>query len=241
MNTPAATAATSITPQTTYHRLSDSSDSLKVRSVLGLETQPSSPALDWLTAALAREEERRRLFRNPNDEQQMLMMRRPIGTQEAFARFGMLLGAIPPAAIFWRIFGDGLLSSSSDSSLFLLLILVMIFVCCVVGRAMGSKMGRQIDDLERDSWSLMLLVSAGLGLWWAVVTGATGGAIFFGLGAIFGVLCAVPVGMLGFLMFTSLHRLLARGGMIDARHFWPLALGVIGVITAFILQLRFSM
>ncbi len=83
----------------------------------------------------------------------------------------------------------------------------------------------------------MLPMAAAFGILWALVTGAAGGAIFFGIGAIFGAVCAIPVGIAAFLIFTPIHRLLAHGGMIDARHFWPLALGIVAVITMLILRL----
>ncbi len=67
------------------------------------------------------------------------------------------------------------------------------------------------------------------------MTGALGGFVFFGIGAFVGAALAVPVGALAFAVFAPLHRLLARGGMIDARQLWPLALGVSGTIAALIL------
>jgi hypothetical protein len=63
-----------------------------------------------------------------------------------------------------------------------------------------------------------------------------GGVLFFGVGSLFGAFMALPFGMLGFLLFTPLHRLMACGGMIDARHLWPLACGVALTISALILS-----
>ncbi len=80
--------------------------------------------------------------------------------------------------------------------------------------------------------------TTGVGALWGLTTGAVGGVWFFGFGSFFGALIALPVGMLGFALFTPLHRLMARGGMIDARHFWPLAGGVVFTITALILSPR---
>jgi hypothetical protein len=42
--------------------------------------------------------------------------------------------------------------------------------------------------------------------------------------------------MLAFTLFTLLHRLLVRGDMIDARHFWPLACGITMLIAALVLN-----
>jgi hypothetical protein len=44
--------------------------------------------------------------------------------------------------------------------------------------------------------------------------------------------------MLAFAAFAPLHRLLARGGMIDARHLAPLAWGINLAISALILSPR---
>lgn len=235
MNVPATTAAAS---RITHRPLTDASDSLMSGAMTNApSSQSSNVTIDWLTTALAREEARRRLTGTPAEEREMLLMRRPIETRKAFARFGMLLGLLPPAAIFWRMSGGEMFFARSDFG-WLILFLAMNIVCCLVGRAMGSQVGKHIDDLERDSWSLMLLVAAGLGLWWAIVTGAAGGVLAFGVGAIFGIVFAAPVGLLAFMLFTPLHRSLARGGMIDARHFWPLAFGIVGTITALILSLK---
>ncbi len=76
-----------------------------------------------------------------------------------------------------------------------------------------------------------------IGWLWAIGTGAAGGLVFFGIGAIFGVSFAIPVGLLAFASFMPLHRLLARGGMIEAGHLWPLACGVTMTVTALILGL----
>ena len=74
-----------------------------------------------------------------------------------------------------------------------------------------------------------------IGAAWGAVAGGAGGLVFFGFGSLFGVVCAVPVGIMAFTIFAPLHRLLVRGGMIDARHFWPLACGTNMIVSALIL------
>jgi hypothetical protein len=81
----------------------------------------------------------------------------------------------------------------------------------------------------------MLLMLPLMGTVWGAVAGGAGGLVFFGIGSLFGIVCAVPVGIVAFTLFTPLHRLLARGGMIDARHFWPLACGINMIVSALIL------
>ena len=176
-----------------------------------------------------REASRRRLFRSDLEEEEMLLMRQPFSKEEAYSLFGLLLGTFPPAAIFWRM---------TEGHIFIgglsILLLLMNVTCCFVGRRMGALVSRWLDK-ESDSRTWKFLMSLAAGICWGIVTGGAGGLLAFGIGAIFGILCAVPVAMVAFPLFASLHRPLARGGMIDARHFWPLACGVVMFITALIL------
>ena len=84
----------------------------------------------------------------------------------------------------------------------------------------------------------LLFASLMLATLWAVATGAAGGAVCFGFGALFGPFFALPVALAAFPVFATLHRLLSRGGMIEARSLWPLAYGVPGVIAAGILSIK---
>ncbi len=190
--------------------------------------------LNWLIAVNRYEAYRLSLFRNADDEWQAQFVRRPIRTERAYGLFGLLLGGLPPAAIFLRFLQETG-PYSRDFSFLLIIALVMNVICMTIGRIVGLKIGRQVDAFERESWHKMILLAGFNGMCWATATGAAGGAIVFGFGAIFGAFLALPVGLLGFVFFTILHRLVARGGMIDARHFWPLACGITMSIAAFIL------
>jgi hypothetical protein len=195
--------------------------------------------LGWLLTENKLAANRLRLFRDALAEEEMLLMRRPLRTEKAYELFGLLLGALPPIAIFWRILGRFFLINwpfMLGSGLFVLL-LSMSAICCFVGKRMGARMGRWLDNESDSSRTWQLIVSLGAGIVWGVITGAAGGLPAFGIGAIYGILCALPVGVLAFPLFTLLHRPLVRGGMIDARYFWPLASGVVMVITALILGL----
>jgi hypothetical protein len=192
--------------------------------------------LNWLLQANQMEANRQHHFRDALEEEEMLMMRHPISTRRAYALFGMLLGLFPPAAIFFKLFGGASNHYFSQQG-WLLLLLFMNAACCLAGAYLGSKLSRIVMAVERDSWSLTLIESVMIGFIWGAGTGALGGIIAFGIGALFGAICAIPVGALAFGLFMPLHRLLARGGMIDARHFWPLACGVVMIITVLILRL----
>jgi hypothetical protein len=178
------------------------------------------------------------LVRDAREEEQLLLMRRPVDAREAFALFGLLLGVFVPAAMFYRMFNYGFHQSGSsfEQLFFPLLLLAMNVVCGLTGRKMGSVFGGRIDAYERASWHRMCARATGAGALWGLTTGSVGGVLFFGFGSLLGALLALPVGMLGFASFTPLHRLMARGGMIEARHLWPLACGVALTIAALILN-----
>ena len=108
-------------------------------------------------------------------------------------------------------------------------------VCCLVGRKFGAFLGRELGDPRARTWPLYVFCSVLLGIPWAVVTGCAGGALFFGIGWVFGVACAVPVALVAFPVFAALHRMLSHDGMIEQRQLWPLALGVPVVVAALIL------
>ena len=191
----------------------------------------------WYEAAIAAYDERARRFRSWREEEEMLRMRRPLTPEQAYARFGLLLGLLPPAAIFARALytiGHGL-----DADFFILFAfcLAMNLLCALVGRRMGQRLGQKTFADAHASWPMLGLKSVWAALLWGMVTGAVGGAVCFGFGAIFGALCALNVALPAFLIFAPLHHSLARGGMIDARRFWPVACGVTLTIATLILRL----
>lgn len=166
-----------------------------------------------------------------------MMMRRPVSIERSYALFGLLLGALPSAAIFLKMFGSHSSNLEILVSGWALLFLLSSIACGLAGRFFGSKFSRMAQTLERSSWSKLLLISPMIGMLWGASTGALGGFILFGFGSIFGAIFAIPVGLLAFLLFMPLHRLLAHGGMIEAQHLWPLACGVTLTLTALILGL----
>lgn len=175
-----------------------------------------------------------RLSRDASREEELLLMRRPVEAKQAYATFGLLLGTFPPAAIFLKI-GAGGFSAAERG--FVFLFLFMNVICAVAGLYFGSKLSRLASSAEDSHWLVTLVGAPCLGFLWGLMTGAAGGLPVFVLGAIGGAVCAVPVGAVAFALFLPLHRLLARDGMIDARHLWPLACGVVAVVTALILGL----
>jgi hypothetical protein len=158
-------------------------------------------------------------------------MRRPLTTEQAYRLFGTFLGLLPPFAIFERAF----LHSRGEAELMGVALCVgMNVICCLVGRWYGGVLGRWLGKPDVKERVCFLPAVLGMAVVWSIVTGGLGGALCFGFGAAFGFVCALPVALAGFPVFAILHRLLSHGGMIDARHTWPLAFGVPLTIAALI-------
>jgi hypothetical protein len=198
--------------------------------------------LSWLAGEVARAEDRGGLSRAAEERRAMSLLN-PLTTADAYAWFGTLLGLFPPFAIFGRILGhalsEGTLRHSPTADVLLfwgLLLLVVNAVCCLVGRKFGAHLGRKMHDPRRWSWPMFLFSSLMMAVAWGLVAGGAGGALVFGIGAIFGVVCAVPVALVAFPVFAVLHRLLSHGGMIEGRRLWPLVFGVPLTVAALILS-----
>lgn len=204
---------------------------------LGAGSTDEQARLEYWTATVAADEQENRLYRRPHHEYEASLMRRPLAPQDAYGQLGLLLGIIPPAAIFYSMFNLIRPSEFGTSLGFIALFVLMNVICALVGRGMGRGLGKSAFKIERFSWSAMLLTMPFVGLTWGLVTGFLGGLIFFGLGAIGGVMIAAPVGAIAFTVFAILHRLLERGSLIDSRHFLPLAYGISIAMAAFFLGL----
>jgi hypothetical protein len=186
--------------------------------------------------ANAQQERHRSLFRHASEEEELLLMRSPMAIRRAFALLGLMLGLFPPAAIFIKMFGYGLGGYDAKPLLFFICLL-MNAACAGVGYCMGGALSGAVRNVENYRWTVMMTVLPLIGAAWGAVTGFAGGLLFVGIGAIFGAIFAIPIGALAFTLFAPLHRLLARGGMIDARHFWPLASGATLLAAALVLGL----
>jgi hypothetical protein len=190
--------------------------------------------LSWLRAEIARDELRDKTFRIARKQRSLPALGVALSTEEAYAWFGTFLGLFPPFAIFCRVLTNGF---RGDAALgWGLIFLSMNAVCCLVGRKSGAYFGRKMGDPHAWSWLVLFFCSMLMGTAWAIITGAAGGAVGFGFGAIFGVICAVPVALAGFPVFATLHRAVSRDGMIEERRLWPLVFGIPIIIAALILS-----
>lgn len=189
--------------------------------------------MNWLRAEIARDERQGKSFRTAHPERAQALGV-ALSTAEAYAWFGTFLGLFPPFALFCRMFLSGI--KSNEALGIGLFCLGMNAVCCLVGRRFGAYLGRKIGDPGAWTWPMYIFSSLLMAVAWALVTGAAGGAVAFGFGAVFGIICAVPVALVAFPLFATLHRWAARGGMIEERQLWPLVFGIPIIIAALILS-----
>jgi hypothetical protein len=230
-------------PDATADRLNTCIDQMRLPveelRVAEVVAPASANRLHRLEAAIAIADERARRFRNPHEETEMLMMRRPLTTERAYTHLGLLLGALSPAAIFYGFAHYGIEGNPDwwNDGWRCALCLAMNLVCAFVGRRVGAKVGRDMAQEFGACWCRYSGAVVLAALYWGILTGAAGGVLFFGIGGFVGAMIAPAVALAALALFAPLHRLLARGGMIDARHFWPVACGITLVIAALILNL----
>lgn len=162
------------------------------------------------------------------------MMKNPLTVKQTYAYLGLLLGIFPPAAIFTRFFMNA--GNFRFEDMWVLGVVAVInLISAVVGYFSGKLIGKIIFELEKLSWSKMLLALPFIGMLWGILTGGASGVIIFVIGAFFGALFGAAVGAAALPAFTIFHRLLKKGDAIDRQQFLPLAFGVTFIVCAFIL------
>ncbi len=173
----------------------------------------------------------------PEKEQaEAAAMKHPLSDRKVFAYFGILLGIFPPAAIFTRFFMNNGNLRFEDLWVFGVVAVVNL-ITALVGYFSGKAVGKVVGELERLSWSKMLLALPFIGILWGALAGGAGGTVIFIFGAVFGAIFGGAVGGFALSVFSIFHRLLKKGDKIDRRHFLPLAFGITLIVSAFILGL----
>jgi hypothetical protein len=190
--------------------------------------------LNTLLAANAEIAAQKSQYGSERERMEADLMIAPIGSEQAFAYFGLLLGTFPPFSIFLKFFIESGTGRSEKVWIFGVALIVSI-LSALVGYFFGKVIGRWVLRIESGPWGKMLLMAPLIGLLWGLTSGAAGGIVIFGIGAIVGAVIGGAVGAVALPVFAIFHRLLKRGGSIDARHFLPLAFGVTFTICSFIL------
>lgn len=192
--------------------------------------------LDALLAINAETEREKEMFASGREKLEAELMAHPISSEKAFAYFGILLGALPPAALFTRFMLDTRGFRGEDSWLLGVFAIVSV-VSSVVGYFSGKLIAKIVRNLEKTSWTKMLLALPFVGILWGILSGGAGGAVIFIIGAVFGAILGGIVGSFALPVFTIFHRLLKKGDQIERKHFLPLAFGITFIISAFMLGL----
>ncbi|MDX6710006.1 MAG: hypothetical protein QOH96_1022 [Blastocatellia bacterium] len=168
------------------------------------------------------------------DRVELLRMDNPVDLHYALGRFGLVLGGLPAAAIFYRLI---FLLGGQNSRAVLVVAALMLLVGLFVGKQVGSGLADAVSAIERRGWPMMLAGSLAIGLLWGLATGGASGVLAFGIGAPIGAIIGAVVGAVAFPIFISLHRMLSRGGKIEASLLRPISFGIAAVIAGLILGL----
>lgn len=176
------------------------------------------------------------LYRDDLERRGAEMMSNPVPIEKAFASFGLMLGALPPAAIFLKILTDVSVWRPGMESI-LGLVLFANITAAIVGSLTGKKVAKVVRYLYTLPLFRSIVVLPFVGMLWGMAAGAAGGAFLFVIGAFFGAAIGGTVGAIALPAFAIFHKIMKRGDLIDMKHFLPISLGLTLVICAFILGL----
>ncbi len=190
--------------------------------------------LDVLLAANSQTAREKSVFRTEQEKSAAELMENPWSTAQTFAYFGLLLGVFPPLAMFIKFFSEKGVLRGEDFWIFGVVAIINL-ISATVGYFSGKMIGRVVVELEKLSWTKMLLISPFVGIVWGILAGGAGGAIVFLIGAIFGAALGAMVGSVALPVFVIFHRWLKKGDSIERKHFLPIGFGIALMIFAFIL------
>lgn len=176
------------------------------------------------------------MYRSDQEKLEAEMMSNPLDFKKAYSFLGLLLGVFPPFTIFAKWFFESGGLNRNEGFIIALLLLVNI-TTAIVGYFSGKFIGRTLQEAEKLSWTKMLLLTPFIGLLWGIMSGGAGGVFIFIFGAFFGALLGGMVGAAAVPIFSTFHRLLKKGEMIEMNHFLPIAFGTVFTICSFILGL----
>ena len=195
----------------------------------------ASERLEMILAENARFE--RRTEYSDADTLAASLMKNPVNTETAVARLGLLTGAIPTSALFIKVFimqskgGSDFTASLAIGAM----IAVSICVTSTAGYMTGKAAGQILQTIESKNWPGMMLLLPFIGAAWGLLSGAAGGIVLLGIGAVFGGAIGLAVGALIFTAFGILHRLLKTTDQIEQNRLLPISIGLVSIVAAFIL------
>ncbi len=192
--------------------------------------------LNNLIAINTETERQKVLFKSEREQYEAEMMKNPFTLEKTFSYFGLMLGTFPPMAFFVKFIVDAG-SFQRDEFWMVGVFFIVNLISAVVGFFSGKYIGKTVKELEKLSWTKMILTAPFIGLVWGIIAGGAGGIIIFLVGALFGAMLGGLVGAAALPTFVALHRLLKKGDLIEQKHFFPIAFGITFTICSFILGL----
>jgi hypothetical protein len=189
--------------------------------------------LELLLAANAEIAKWKAVYPTRSVEIERSLMTHPLDATQVFKYLGAMLGTFPTAAFFLSFL---LSTTGADKGLAAALLAVVTIACTVTGYHSGKVVGTLMTAIGKRSLSFGLLAVPFLGFAWGAVSGAAGGVFIFVIGAFFGAFIGGAVGAAALTAFFLLYRKLTIAGMLELKHFLPVASGVTFSICAYILS-----
>ena len=167
-----------------------------------------------------------------NEELAAEIMLHPISLEKSFAYFGLMIGSFPPAAIM-----SSFILNSSSNVWFTSLMLAANILTAIIGYFSGKYVAKCVDRIREFPLLGQVVLLPFIGLFWGVISGGIGGAIILLYGGIVGAIFGGAVGLVSLPIFTVLHRLASRAGVIERKYFLPIGFGITLTICGYILGL----
>jgi hypothetical protein len=207
------------------------------KSIEGTDSRLSR--YNWLLAENHRIAREKILYRNEHERLEAVTMRRPVKIAKAYRYFGLMLGAVPPAAITVRVafsFADRGFIEPGEIVLWLLVAFAGI-VSGLVGYLSGKLTAKTVKRVEKFALPNRAALIAFVGMTWGIACGAAGGVFIFVFGAFPAALMGAVTGFLALPIFTTLLNFARSGDRVALSRFLPISLGIVLSIAAFIFGL----
>ena len=192
--------------------------------------------LGWLIDENHRVARERSLYRNERERLEAETMRRPVKISKAYRWFGLMLGAVPPAAIVVKAAAKANRFEAEGLG-FALLIVFAGLLAGLAGYFSGKLTARTVKRTERFSLPNRAALIAFVGMTWGIACGAAGGVLIFLIGAIPAAFIGGVTAAVALPVFATLLSFVRLGDRVALAHFLPISLGIVMSIAAFIFGL----
>ncbi|HEV8593066.1 MAG TPA: hypothetical protein VGQ55_13255 [Pyrinomonadaceae bacterium] len=191
---------------------------------------------NWLLAENHRIARGNALYRNDRELLEAETMRRPVKISKAYRYFGLMLGAIPPAAIVIKIAATESVIRPGQIA-FLLLIAFAGMVTGLVGYFSGKLTAKTVKRTEKFALPNRAALIAFIGMTWGIACGTAGGVFIFVIGAFPAAFIGAVAGFVTLPIFATLLNFARSGDRVALSRFLPISLGIVLSIAGFILGL----